>query len=116
MSEFTETQRKRRGHAFLPPENILAKIPRLYGAEKDDDPVVWLHYFCASGDWWVTEVDQRNWEAFGYAKLAAFPGGAEWGYIDLEELEELNVHHGLVIVERDCYWTPVKFSKIKETK
>jgi hypothetical protein len=37
---------------------------------------------------------------------------AEWGYIWLPEPEEVSTYHGLVIVERDLHWTPVKFGEI----
>jgi hypothetical protein len=38
--------------------------------------------------------------AFGYACLGN-PNCAEWGYVDLPELEEARVLSSLVIVERD---------------
>jgi hypothetical protein len=112
-----ETQRRRRGHAFMPPKTIMDKLPRLYTTDSipAEDKIIPLHYFAASGDWWIAELGD-NGEAFGYVKLAAFPEGAEWGYIDLNELEQVNVAHGLVIVERDMHWTPVKFSDIKEAQ
>jgi hypothetical protein len=112
---FTETQRERRGHPFLPPDG---EVPGLY--ETDHIPaeakLIALHYFCAAGDWWIAELDPESGLAFGYVKLAGFPDGAEWGYADLAELEELNVHHGLVIVERDLHWTPRKFGDITEAR
>jgi hypothetical protein len=105
----TETQRKRRGHAFLPPKVILKRIPRIYATEntRTENKMVWIHYFSAAGDWYVTEYDPNTGEAFGYARL-----GAEWGYIDLNELEQVNAFHGLVIVERDMFWTPKQFKEI----
>lgn len=108
-----ETQRKRRGHNFLPPKSV--KVPALMSTEMTplDDKLIPLKYFSAAGDWYIAEADFETGEAFGYVKLAAYPDGAEWGYIDLNELEQLNVHHGLVIVERDMYWEPVKFRDIK---
>jgi hypothetical protein len=47
-------------------------------------------------------------------KLAAFPDGAEWGYFGLEGLEQVKAMGGLVIVERDCWWKPCRFSDIRE--
>jgi hypothetical protein len=38
------------------------------------------------------------------------------GYINLAELEEVNVHRGLVIVERDLHWEPCKFGDITEVR
>lgn len=111
----TETQRRRRGHAFLPPKDVLRRIPAIYATENTPaaDKTVWVHYFAASGDWYLTELDQETGEAYGYVKLAAYPEGAEWGYFDLGELEQVSVFNGLVIVERDMHWTPVKFSEVK---
>ena len=108
-----ETQRRRRGHAFMPPTSVV--IPKLGKTEKVPvgDKLIPLHYFAASGDWWIAELDRETGWAFGYVKLSVNPDGAEWGYIDLAELETLNVMNGLVIVERDCYWTPCKFSEIE---
>ena len=96
-----ETQRKRRGHRFLPPKSVQVPMLMTTTGTAMADKVIPLHYFCASGDWYIAEADFSTGEAFGYAKLAAMPEMAEWGYIDLNELEQLNVHHGLVIVQRD---------------
>jgi len=106
-----ETQRKRRGHRFLPPKSV--KVPAM--GTTDGIPFaeksIPLKYFAASGDWYIAEADFETGEAFGFTKLAVYPDG-EWGYIDLNELERLNVHRGLVIVERDMHWTPKKFGDI----
>jgi hypothetical protein len=106
-----ETQRKRRGHNFLPPQAILKKIPALYATDgiiEPEDKMIYLKYFSAAGDWWIAELDPDSGMAFGYAHMADC---AEWGEIYLPELEELNAHHGLVIVERDCWWKPKKFGE-----
>lgn len=110
---FTETQRRRRGHNFLPPKSV--KVPALYQTERipTADKIIAVHYFMAGGDWYITEMNRETGEAFGYTRLAAFPEGAEWGNIDLSELEQLSALRGLVIIERDLYWEPVKFSEIR---
>ncbi len=114
-----ETQRTRRGHAFLPPTAELAQVPGLYETDHiaAEDKLIPLHFFAASGDWWVAEIGIEDGQplAFGYARLAGYPGG-EWGYVDLAELEEVNAHHGLVIVERDCFRTPRMFADITEAQ
>jgi hypothetical protein len=112
----TETQRTRRGHGFAPPADT--EVPGLYETESTAtaDKLIPLHYFCAAGDWWIAELDRETGKAYGYAKLTAHPEGAEWGYIDLAELEAINAHRGLVIVERDLYWQPRKFGDIKEAQ
>lgn len=112
MTDFPEINRKRRGHAFLPPKDLLSHIPKLY--EGEDVPtahkVVWLHYFSIAGDWWITELDQTEWRAFGYVKLSGYPYG-EWGDMDLKEMESV-YFPPFVIVERDMWWEPKKFSEV----
>lgn len=111
-----ETQRRRRGHDFYPPAG--SQIPGMYAQDglPDEDHVVYVHYFAASGDWWITELDPDTGEAFGYVKMAANPEGAEWGYVYLPELETVNVLGGLVIVERDLHWEPARFGDIREAR
>ena len=112
---FTETQRKRRGHNFLPPKSV--KVPGLYETDsiKAEDKIIPLKYFSAAGDWYIAEADFETGEAFGYVILGGMPEGQEWGYIDLHELEELNLYRGLVIVERDKFWSPKRFGDIEKT-
>jgi hypothetical protein len=120
-----DAQREQRGHDFLPTDEALSTIPGAYDSEHvpAEDKTIWLHYFSAASDHYLAEVwhepgqdsQPGRWMAFGFARLAAFPEGAEWGYINLDELEQLQVEdpHGLpVIVERDLNWEPKKFSQI----
>jgi Protein of unknown function (DUF2958) len=108
-----ETQRQRRGHDFLPPEDERRCIPGERESEDTplDEKVIHIHYFCAAGDWWIAELwpEDGQWMAFGYAQFAAMPEMAEWGLIPLDELEQVRTMAGLIIVERDLYWTPVPF-------
>jgi DUF2958 family protein len=93
MSRPLNTQRRRRGHDFLPPKALLKRIPQL-DATADQEPadtMIWLHYFGPAGDWWITELDADEGYAFGYVRLSAMPDCAEWGSIDLAELEALTV-------------------------
>jgi hypothetical protein len=104
-----DTQRDRRGHDFYPPTGQAATIPGSNGTEDVPvgDKVLHLHYFAGGCDWWIAEYDPATGEAFGYACLGD-PECAEWGYLDLSELEQVNVRGGLLIVERDLYWTPTR--------
>ena len=81
------------------------------------DAIVYLHYFVGSIDWYITEIDQQvSTTAFGWAQIN---DQGEFGYIDLNELEQVRVDKELIIevegqgtmtkkidvvVERDCYW------------
>jgi hypothetical protein len=120
-----DSQRAERGHDFVPPDEALRKMPGAYGSENVPaaDKTIWLHYFSAASDHYLAEVwhepgeegEPGQWMGFGYARLAAFPEGAEWGYINLDELEQLRAEtpDGLpLIVERDLNWEPTKFSQI----
>lgn len=105
-----ETQRKRRGHPFLPSASELEQVPALYATESTpvEDKVLHLHFFAPWGDWYAAEVGVLDSAPlmFGYARLAG--GNGEWGYTDLEALER-GLKDGLWVVERDLYWEPVTF-------
>jgi len=108
MTEHVETQRKRRGHRFYPTKEELRATPPLYDTDGKPtaEKIVTLHYFTGSADWWIVELDPEEMIGFGYACLGD-PSMAEWGYVSLPELEELNVRHPQgfdIIVERDLHW------------
>ncbi|GLW34471.1 hypothetical protein [Actinoplanes regularis] len=104
-----ETQRRRRGHAFYPPAGLVKKIPALYATEAmpDADRIIHLHYFGGPADFWVVEYDPQDGTAFGYGGTGN-PDDFEWGYFSLPELEAVNVHNNMVIIERDLHWEPVR--------
>ncbi len=118
----SETRRHERGHAFYPPAAALAVIPSLYATEHipTESRTVFLHYFVRDCDWWIVELDPDTGLGFGYACLHGDAGNAEWGYVDLTELEALYQPSQLqtdyqsrptrilprLIVERDLGWTP----------
>ena len=93
-------------------EQIVPRIPKLYGTEnqKAKDKIVYLHYFSPSSDWYVTELDTQNNEAFGYAILNKDTANAEWGYISIDELKEIGGING---VELDLYFSPVAFGELQ---
>jgi hypothetical protein len=101
-----EINKRRRGHRFRPPVADLRRVPALGATEGTPDPVVRLHYFTGSWDWYVLELDPETGQAFGL--VDGFE--RELGYFDLNELEA--VSRGLTIVERDLYWTPVPLSQV----
>lgn len=85
---FNETQRRTRGHAFLPPQVVRRKTPALYATEAVPlaDKLVVAHYFAGGFDWYVVEADWTTGEAFGLVK---HNGDVEWGYFWLGELEAI---------------------------
>lgn len=58
--------------------------------------------------WLISEYDPEERLFFGYASLGFGRHCDEWGYISLDELEELDVGFGLGI-ERDRYFKPKPF-------
>lgn len=103
-----ETNRLLRGHRFFPPSDLAATVPALHATDgAGDERIVYLHYFVGACDWWLVELDPAENVAFGYVCLGD-PQCAEWGYVNLAELEATVVQRsGLpLLVERDLYWTP----------
>lgn len=97
-----ETNRKRRGHAFLT-RTMVRDIPEVYSTEEVDlaDKLLVAHYFVGGCNWYVAELDRRTGDAFGWADL----GMGEWGYFNLVELEQTTVQ-GWLVVERDLHFRP----------
>jgi hypothetical protein len=93
-----DTQRRLRGHAFLPPRRVLDKAPAAYATENiaAEDKTIIAHYFSGGADYYIAEMWQEpgevgepsRWMAFGYARLASHPEGQEWGYLDLGEVHK----------------------------
>lgn len=87
----------------------VKNMPEPYGQREEKDPIVYLHYFRGSTDFWITERDnvpgEQQFQAYGYANLGS-DWDAEWGYISIQELIECNV-------ELDWHWTPKPFSQCK---
>ena len=64
----------------------------------------------SAATWLISEYDPGEEVAFGYADLLGqgSAGGAEWGYISIDELEELRFL-GIPRVEVDAHFTPKPF-------
>ncbi len=84
-------------------------MPETYGQNgMGDQAVVYLHYFCNAGDFYITEKDSDpdgdgQIQAFGLADL----GYPELGYISIQEIISAGV-------ELDINWSPVTLEQIKE--
>ena len=88
---------------------LIASMPVTYEQDgKGDDAIVYLHYFSALGDWYITEKDMEGGvdQAFGYVILNGDRRNAELGYISISVL----VNHG---VELDLYFEPCRLGAIK---
>lgn len=88
----------------------VSGMPKTY--EQDglgDKAIVYLHYFKNGCDWYITERDvdtdgEGQVQAFGLANLGF---GAEWGYINIQELIDNDV-------ELDLYFKPRPLAEIRE--
>ena len=85
-------------------KKTIQAMPRTYETSGQKDPIVYLHYFYGGSDWYITERDilKNQKQAFGAADLSY---GPELGYINIQELINLNV-------ELDLYWEPKPLSQI----
>ena len=94
--------RRLRGQDFLPAWDALTAIPLIRATEQVPlaEKTFRLHFFIGARDWYVAELDDESWTAFGYANLGD-PQHAEWGHFSLPELEAVVVGPGFV-VERTC--------------
>ena len=93
-----------------PTPQQLAGIPGLYKTEdiSIDDKIIYLHFFIGRCDWYIAEFDGTD-IFFGYANLGD-PQNAEWGYISLQELKDININ-GLE-VDTEPNWQAKPFSDI----
>jgi len=66
----------------------------------------------SAATWLICECDPQARIAFGYCDLfgQGSAGGAEWGYVSIEELEELRFV-GIPRVELDANFTPRPFAE-----
>ena len=92
-------------------------LPALYSQDgKGDEAIVYAKFFNPMGaaTWFVTENDPESRMFFGFADLfgQGEAGGAELGYISLDELESLKLPFGLGI-ERDLHFTPKTLAEAK---
>lgn len=94
-------------------KEIIARTPKLYETDgQGDAAIATAHYFSASWDWYMTELDEQSMTAFGLV-VGFVP---ELGYFNLREFEEINGRYGFDAVERDLHWKPKPIGKIKEAE
>ncbi len=105
------------------PEELITSMPRLMEQEVDDTSkaIVYAHLYGQTGNWYFTEVDSKGEEGFGYVELSNMPENAEWGYIWIKELNEMNSKYikdgnSDYMIRRDVSWKPKKFSEINLQK
>lgn len=86
------------------------KLPKSRQTEEQSNPLVMLHYFIGSWDWYITENategDGTEIELFGLVKSECCPEG-ELGYINIQEVTNTGA-------ELDLYFTPSPLSTFKK--
>jgi hypothetical protein len=86
-------------------------IPVFYSSEdvELDDKIVYEKFFLADANWiwYVLEFDKTSNTIFALVDGL----DRELGYVSIEELEQVRGHMGLH-VERDLYFTPVRFGDL----
>jgi hypothetical protein len=84
-----------------PTEPQLASIPGLYEMDhiSTQDKIIHAHFYIGSSHWFIAEFDQTD-TMFGFCILNGDLEMAEWGYVSLEELKDINIL-GLCQVQYD---------------
>ena len=93
-------------------KEIRHSIPLLYSQEHEQDPMIYVKYFCPWNQWtwYATEFDGKD-IFFGYVMGLE----NELGNFSLSELESVRGPMGLKI-ERDLHFKPRRLSSIKGGK
>jgi len=90
-------------------QEILSKLPKLYSAENEEDPMVWCKFFTpdSSWTWYGMEFDGKD---LFFGLVDGFE--KELGYFSLKELQSARGHLGLPI-ERDMFFKPCRLSEVR---
>jgi hypothetical protein len=90
------------------------KLPPLNSMDgrKEEEVLVFAHYFSGSWDWYATEFDPKTRMFFGLVRGFEI----ELGYFSLDELERSSCEvHPLGGIERDLYWTPKTHAAVRRS-
>jgi hypothetical protein len=87
---------------------------RQIGQQNIPDPLVIAKFFSPSGSatWYATEYLEADNICFGYVSGLS-PGGDEWGYFSIDELEAIKCPPFDLAIERDLHFTETLFSQLK---
>lgn len=84
--------------------NIIENMPVTYQTDGEGfEAVVYLHYFTATADFYISEKDREAEQLQAYGKADLFGDGGEVGYISIVEILRFGA-------ELDLHWIPKKFS------
>lgn len=88
------------------------------GEQRDvKDPLVICKFFnpCGSATWYAVAYYPEENICFGYV-AGLVPGGDEWGYFSIEELEAVRVPPFRLPLERDLHFDECRFSELQLSK
>ena len=106
---FFELHRDLRGYPFLADDSPT--YPAMYSTEDvvAAEKRIIARYFIGAASWWIAEFEPDENRMFGFAFLGHDESAAEWGYVNIEELENLAVKDPsgrTHLVHRDLEWIP----------
>lgn len=94
-------------------EDVVKSMPVTFDTAEvnPDEKVLYLHYFYKNIDWYIAEKDPRLTEqiqAYGYCIKDKDMSNAEWGIINIEEIDATKK------IELDLFFEPTVFSELKK--
>jgi len=93
-------------------DELRGIIPEFYSGEdiELEEKIIYAKFFLADANftWYILEFDKKSNTFFALVDGL----DRELGYVSLDELEQVRGHMGLHI-ERDLYFTPVKYGELK---
>jgi hypothetical protein len=93
-------------------ETLRKRFETIGDQSEDSDPLVIATFFnpCGRAVWFATEYSPDTKNCFGYVSGLS-PGGDEWGYFSITELESLRLALNLRI-ERNIHFIECRFSSL----
>lgn len=122
LPPFTSRTDAFRNRPFMPPEEVLRRIPPLYATEDipAEKKLVYAHYFIPAQqlpfDWFVMELSpEENWTAFGFVCLKGDTQNAEFGYFALWELADIFLAPGIpAVIRNEELMRPTPWAEVRE--
>ncbi len=98
-----------------PSKERMKRLPKLYDTEHihAEDKTIAMHFYFGECHWYIVEFDGEDL-MFGFVILNGDHLNAEWGYISLNELCEIDIEGAMIV--HDVYWTPKRAIEVKNIK
>lgn len=99
----------------LLPKELEETLPKLYETENTPttEKTLIIRYISiySNFEWYLCEFDKDTKTAFGYVISGLGEDCNEWGYFNLEEMENINKDNLQIIREES--FKPIKFKELK---